>query len=55
MAETNGAYEHAFMGMVQDGWLMHGTEGMSETQELVYKIYQVITGQAIATKEGEQL
>ena len=33
-------YLDAIFQMADDGWLMHGEEGMSEVQEVVYKIAQ---------------
>lgn len=33
-------YLDAIFKMADDGWLMHGVEGMSEAQEAVYEIAQ---------------
>jgi DNA-binding transcriptional MerR regulator len=32
----------AVKAMVEDGWLMHGPEGMSEPQQICYDVYQAI-------------
>jgi hypothetical protein len=46
----------AIFAMADDGWLMHGEEGMSEVQELVYKIAQehpVYKSRKRASQRGE--
>jgi hypothetical protein len=35
--------EDAIIEMAQDGWLMHGVEGMSDAQEKCYTAYLALT------------
>lgn len=41
-AEKIKIMEDAIVSMVFDGWLDHGSEGMSEAQELCHKAYAMI-------------
>ena len=40
LARDAERYLDVIFEMADDGWLMHGTEGMSDVQEAVYKVCQ---------------
>jgi hypothetical protein len=42
-AERAKLLEDAIIEMAQDGWLMHGVEGMSDAQEKCYTAYLALT------------
>lgn len=42
-AEHAAMLENAIVAMVQDGWLYHGPEGMSDAQKKCYSAYIAVT------------
>lgn len=58
-SERAALLEEAVVAMVDDGWIYHGTEGMSEAQEKCYAAYLSVkppnaelTGRASEAGEG---
>lgn len=41
-SERAASLEEAIVAMVEDGWLYHGPEGMSEAQEKCYSAYILV-------------